>query len=90
MIIDSVIPNIVSLQVNKHCHCHCHCHFGHEPHTKLPYIQTPTHPSDNEVKENDRRAKERMEMCADRKSHAKTNEISKGDQVLVKQKRQNK
>ena len=29
-------------------------------------------------------------MYADRKSHAKTNEISNGDQVLVKQERQNK
>ena len=29
-------------------------------------------------------------MYSDRKSHAKTNEISNGDQVLVKQERQNK
>ena len=64
--------------------------FGHEPRTKLPSLQIPTHPSDNEVRENDRKAKERMKMYADRKSHAKTNEISNGDQVLVKQERQNK
>ena len=27
MIVYIVIPDIVTLHVNKYCHCHCHCHY---------------------------------------------------------------
>jgi hypothetical protein len=64
--------------------------FGREARTKLPEIQSYTHPADDQVRARDADAKKKMKTAADTRVHAKASNIVPGDKVLLKQVKKNK
>ena len=64
--------------------------FGREPRTKMPELSNSSHPRDDEVRERDALAKDRMKRAADKRNNAKHHDITRGDVVLIKQPKLNK
>ena len=62
--------------------------FGKQHKTRLPQLPTES-TSDDDVRNKDTEAKQKMKTYADRRNHAATRLIKIGDRVLVKQNKRN-
>lgn len=79
--------------VTPHCttqHTSYYLLFDQDPMTKLPETQSPTHPSNADIRTSDSAAKRKLKVNADRCNHARNRNIQLIDNVLAKQTKQNK